>query len=174
MLLQSLTCFWILYQKKKWVSHGSECEYMDDNCHRLDDGGSKFLSNVGKLLPDYTTLKPRSQPSFRDRLRRNNVQVASSALRTTWSAVRFEEQVVSGTRQPATFMPVAVRSWNLIILFLSWRLSSMSSMDTDFFVYYKNSPLFWASWVHSRPVLHLMLLFTPGSCSWSLPFWLFN
>jgi hypothetical protein len=43
-----------------WSSHGSE--YEDD--HRPDDGGSKDLWNVGKLLPDYTALQPRRQPSF--------------------------------------------------------------------------------------------------------------
>jgi hypothetical protein len=31
--------------------------------HRRDDGGSKDLWNVGKLLPDYTVLQPRTQPS---------------------------------------------------------------------------------------------------------------
>jgi hypothetical protein len=31
--------------------------------HRPDDGGSKHLWNVGKLLPDYTVLQPRRQPS---------------------------------------------------------------------------------------------------------------
>jgi hypothetical protein len=30
---------------------------------RRDDGGSKDLWNVGKLLPDYTVLQPRRQPS---------------------------------------------------------------------------------------------------------------
>jgi hypothetical protein len=29
--------------------------------HRPDDGGSKDLWNVGKLLPDYTVLQPRRQ-----------------------------------------------------------------------------------------------------------------
>jgi hypothetical protein len=28
-----------------------------------DDGGSNDLLNVGKLLPDYTALQPRRQPS---------------------------------------------------------------------------------------------------------------
>jgi hypothetical protein len=28
-----------------------------------DDGGSKHLWNVGKILPDYTTQKPRRRPS---------------------------------------------------------------------------------------------------------------
>jgi hypothetical protein len=28
-----------------------------------DDGGSKDLWNIGKLLPDYTALQPRRQPS---------------------------------------------------------------------------------------------------------------
>jgi hypothetical protein len=32
--------------------------------HRLDDGGSKDLWNTGKLLPDYTALQPRRQPSL--------------------------------------------------------------------------------------------------------------
>jgi hypothetical protein len=31
--------------------------------HRPDDGGSKDLWNVGTLLPDYTALQPRRQPS---------------------------------------------------------------------------------------------------------------
>jgi hypothetical protein len=31
--------------------------------HRPDDGGSKDLWNVGKLLPDYTALQPRRKPS---------------------------------------------------------------------------------------------------------------
>jgi hypothetical protein len=31
--------------------------------HCPDDGGSKDLWNVGKLLPDYTALQPRRQPS---------------------------------------------------------------------------------------------------------------
>jgi hypothetical protein len=31
--------------------------------HRPDDGGSKDFWNVGKLLPDYSALQPRRQPS---------------------------------------------------------------------------------------------------------------
>jgi hypothetical protein len=31
---------------------------------RPDDGGSKDLRNVGKLLPDYTAIQPRIQPSL--------------------------------------------------------------------------------------------------------------
>jgi hypothetical protein len=31
--------------------------------HRPDDGGSKDLWNVSKLLPDYTALQPKRQPS---------------------------------------------------------------------------------------------------------------
>jgi hypothetical protein len=31
--------------------------------HRPHDGDSKDLWNVGKLLPDYTALQPRRQPS---------------------------------------------------------------------------------------------------------------
>jgi hypothetical protein len=32
--------------------------------HRPDDGGSKVLRNVGKLLPDYTALQLRRQPKL--------------------------------------------------------------------------------------------------------------
>jgi hypothetical protein len=32
-------------------------------CHHGDDGGSKYFCNFGKLLPDYTALQPRRQPS---------------------------------------------------------------------------------------------------------------
>jgi hypothetical protein len=31
--------------------------------HRLDDGGSKHLWNISKLLPDYTAQHPRRHPS---------------------------------------------------------------------------------------------------------------
>jgi hypothetical protein len=31
---------------------------------RPDDGGSKDIRNVGKLLPDHTALQPRRQPSY--------------------------------------------------------------------------------------------------------------
>jgi hypothetical protein len=30
-----------------------------DETHRPDDGGSKHVCNVGKLLPDYTAQQPR-------------------------------------------------------------------------------------------------------------------
>jgi hypothetical protein len=40
-----------------WGSHGGEYE------DRPNDGGSKDLWNVGKLLPDYTVLQPRRQQS---------------------------------------------------------------------------------------------------------------
>jgi hypothetical protein len=33
-------------------------------CDRPDDGGSKDLRNVGKLLPVFTALQPRRQPSY--------------------------------------------------------------------------------------------------------------
>jgi hypothetical protein len=35
----------------------------DEATQSSDDGGSKDLQNVGKLLPDYTALQPRRQPS---------------------------------------------------------------------------------------------------------------
>jgi hypothetical protein len=36
--------------------------------HRPDDGGSKDLWNVGKLLPDYTVLRPRRQQSSKEHM----------------------------------------------------------------------------------------------------------
>jgi hypothetical protein len=39
-------------------------------CSLVDDGGSKYLWNVGKLLPDYTALQPRTQPSSESYLQR--------------------------------------------------------------------------------------------------------
>jgi hypothetical protein len=41
--------------------------------HRPDDGGSKDLWNVGELLPDYTALQPRRQPSLLSWLRHLNL-----------------------------------------------------------------------------------------------------
>jgi hypothetical protein len=38
--------------------------------NRPDDGGSKDLWNVGKLLPDYTVLQPRRQQSSTDTVAR--------------------------------------------------------------------------------------------------------
>jgi hypothetical protein len=35
----------------------------DSHLHRPDEGDSKHLCNVGKLLPDYTAQQPRRQPS---------------------------------------------------------------------------------------------------------------
>jgi hypothetical protein len=32
-------------------------------CYRPDDGGSKDLWNIGKLIPDYTAIQPLRQPS---------------------------------------------------------------------------------------------------------------
>jgi hypothetical protein len=36
-----------------------------------DDGGSKDLWNVGKLLPDYMALQPRRQPSSKKKKKKN-------------------------------------------------------------------------------------------------------
>jgi hypothetical protein len=41
-----------------WRTRGQNCF-----CHRPNDGGSKHLWNIGKLLPDYMVLQPRRQPS---------------------------------------------------------------------------------------------------------------
>jgi hypothetical protein len=37
--------------------------WIEAPCSRPDDGGSKYLWNVGKLLPGYKTQQPRRQPS---------------------------------------------------------------------------------------------------------------
>jgi hypothetical protein len=50
-------------QDRIWGSHGGD--YEGD---RPDDGGSKDLWNVGKLLPDYTVLQPRRQQSSRNKI----------------------------------------------------------------------------------------------------------
>jgi hypothetical protein len=53
----------ILFYKKMavfWVVAPCSLHQGDD---RPDDGGSKDLWNFGKLLPDYTALQPRRQPS---------------------------------------------------------------------------------------------------------------
>jgi hypothetical protein len=57
-----MAVFWVLapcslveiYQRLRgpWCPH-----------HGPDDGGIKDLWDVGKLLPDYTALQPRRQPS---------------------------------------------------------------------------------------------------------------
>jgi hypothetical protein len=49
----------IIQLSRIWGSYGGEYEDGD----RPDDGGSKDLWNDGKLLPDYTALQPRRQPS---------------------------------------------------------------------------------------------------------------
>jgi hypothetical protein len=46
--------------KGYWRFRGTCCLHH----HRPDDGGSKDLWNVGKLLPDYTVLQPRRQQSL--------------------------------------------------------------------------------------------------------------
>jgi hypothetical protein len=46
-----------LHEASRFCQTNEFCEY------RPDDGGSKDLWNVGKLLPDYTALQPRRQPS---------------------------------------------------------------------------------------------------------------
>jgi hypothetical protein len=44
-----------------WRFRGTCCVRYQGDCP--DDGGSKYLWNIGKLLPDYTMLQPRRQPS---------------------------------------------------------------------------------------------------------------
>jgi hypothetical protein len=63
-------CEFLLRMAVFWVM--AQCSLVDvyrrfrDTCclhHQGDDGGRKYLWNVGKLLPDYTALQPRRQPS---------------------------------------------------------------------------------------------------------------
>jgi hypothetical protein len=42
---------------------GPCCLHHQDD--RPNDGGSKYLRNVGKLLPDYAALQPRRQSTSR-------------------------------------------------------------------------------------------------------------
>jgi hypothetical protein len=39
------------------------CSAVQFGSHRPDDRGSTDLLNVGKLMPEYTALQPRRQPS---------------------------------------------------------------------------------------------------------------
>jgi hypothetical protein len=57
--LKCLVPTWIILSRN-WGSHGGDYE---DSCLRRDNGGSKDLWNFVKLLPDYTALQPRRQPS---------------------------------------------------------------------------------------------------------------
>jgi hypothetical protein len=56
--------------------------------YRPDDGGSKDLWNVGKLLPDYTALQPRREPSSGDIALMMEAERTSETLvniyQTTW------------------------------------------------------------------------------------------
>jgi hypothetical protein len=56
--------------------------------HRPDDGGSKHLKHVGKLLPDYTAKHPRRQPSselyLTPFLQRVKQHECNSSLRSVW------------------------------------------------------------------------------------------
>jgi hypothetical protein len=61
-----------IWLSRIWGSHGGE--YEDCcllGCDRPEDGGSKDLWNVGKLLPDYTVLQPRRQQSSQNILSEN-------------------------------------------------------------------------------------------------------
>jgi hypothetical protein len=51
--------------------------------NRPDDGGSKYLWNVGKLLPDYTAQKTRKQPSSYSPPWEPKFSLSSTCLRST-------------------------------------------------------------------------------------------
>jgi hypothetical protein len=64
--------------------------------HRPDDGDSKHLWNVGKLLPDYTSQRPRRQPSSntafqleKDRELWMEVKAANSYLQVKWRRTNY-------------------------------------------------------------------------------------
>jgi hypothetical protein len=58
MVSMKMAVFWV-------VAHRNLVEfYQHLGGTHPDDRGSKYLSNVGKLLPDYTALQPRRQPSY--------------------------------------------------------------------------------------------------------------
>jgi hypothetical protein len=63
-----------IIKREKATRTQKQMKYYEDGCllvvapcslvtHRPDDGGSKHLRNVGKLLPDYMAEQPRRQPS---------------------------------------------------------------------------------------------------------------
>jgi hypothetical protein len=72
--LLKMTVFWVVapcslvevYQRTHRPDDGGSKDLWNVGkllTHRPDDGGSKDLWNVGKLLPDYTVLQPRRQSS---------------------------------------------------------------------------------------------------------------
>jgi hypothetical protein len=52
-----------------------------------DDGGSKYFWNVGKLLPDYTALQPRRQPSQYLRRKHSSIPMHISSFFKTESQI---------------------------------------------------------------------------------------
>jgi hypothetical protein len=60
-----LNCITIMIVEVRWSVVYIFCKtaFETDVGNYPDDGGSKDLWNVGKLLPDYTALQPRRQPS---------------------------------------------------------------------------------------------------------------
>jgi hypothetical protein len=114
--LLSLSVVFSLIKKPvvwRWPSSGR---------YRPDDGGSKDLRNVGKLLPDYTALQPRRQPSsysppwepqiepvVDQSVTGNGLKDRSSALGRVIS-LRHLVQAGSGAHPASS--PMAVRRWN--------------------------------------------------------------
>jgi hypothetical protein len=60
-----MAVFWVvapcILVEVHWHFRGPCCLHHQGK--QPDDGGSKYLWNVGKLLPDYTAQEPRTQPS---------------------------------------------------------------------------------------------------------------
>jgi hypothetical protein len=65
---RNMVVFWVVAPCSLVEVHqrfrGSCClHHQGDKGDRPDDGGSRDLWNVGKLVPDYTALQPRRPPS---------------------------------------------------------------------------------------------------------------
>jgi hypothetical protein len=73
--------------------------------HRPDDGGSKVLWNVGKLLPDYTALQPRRQPSSYSPPSEPQI-LLSKPLWGGYSSLRWEIRNPSDQESQATLLPI--------------------------------------------------------------------
>jgi hypothetical protein len=71
--------------------------------HRPDDGGSKHLWNIGKLLPDYTAQQRRRHPSSYPQ------RLTSSATPPTWAQCTY----ISGS--VPRFLST-LRIWQLLML----------------------------------------------------------
>jgi hypothetical protein len=87
---------------------GPCCLHHQGDTHRLDGGGSKDLRNVGKLLPDYTVLQPRRQPSSR-RMSANILHLSYWNLLQTVAGPQYRSLQVTVMKM---FWTAAENSWH--------------------------------------------------------------